>query len=148
MGWVSQTSLPLPPSCSTIGLVDGSVLIRLKTRKNRPAGDTIQRYCCCSASKGVMAHIPAKYCPVHVLWPLIISRARPGDAVFPRNVAQCTFRWLRIALEARSIPNTPKYSLHGFRRGAAQALIENGAGLATLLRAGSWRSSASRRDKD
>ena len=66
---------------------------------------------------------------MHALWPLI-ARAASGSPAFPKSIDACTSRWLRIALEARSVPHAAKYSLHGFRRGAAQAFVEKGEGLA------------------
>ena len=40
------------------------------------------------------------------------------------------------------MPFAEKFTLHSLRRGAAQALVKSGSDLATLLKAGGWRSSA------
>ena len=62
----------------------------------------------------------------------------------PSQIADSSGAWLKVALEARGVPNFDKYTLHSLRRGAAQALVEKGCDLATLLMAGGWRSSAFR----
>ena len=49
-----------------------------------------------------------------------------------------------MAAEAQNLDHFDKYTLHSLRRGGAQALVAKGGDLATLLRAGSWKSSAFR----
>ena len=93
-------------------------------------------------------HIPVFLCPAHVLWPIIAGRARPGERLFKENIGSSAAAWLKVALQARLIPNWDRYGLHSLRRGAAQSLIEQGGGLSVLLRAGSWRSSAFRVNLD
>ena len=127
-----------------IGLVGGELVIRVRSRKNRIGGDTIARSCACNGKKGVIIHVPACLCPVHALWPWVERNTRPGQPLFDENIAARSLVWLKIALEARDVPNFERYTLHSLRRGAAQALIQNGGDLATLLRAGGWRGSAFR----
>ena len=50
--------------------------------------------------------------------------------------------WLRVAAENYCVQHPEKYTLHSLRRGAAQTLVPKGGDLATLLKAGSWKSGA------
>ena len=127
-----------------IGLVDNNLVIRLRSRKNRIGGDVIERACVCQGAGGVNAHVPAVMCPVHTLWPWVTNRARPGERIFNDNISYTASVWLRVAAEAQSIERPDKYTLHSLRRGAAQSLVARGGDLATLLRAGSWKSGAFR----
>ena len=127
-----------------LGLVGNSLVIRLKSRKNRIGGDVVERACVCAGGEDVAAHVPSVICPVHVLWPWVIARASPGARIFADNIAHTSSIWLRVAAEANRLDNFDKYTLHSLRRGAAQALVAKGGGLATLLRAGSWKSGAFR----
>ena len=76
--------------------------------------------------------------------PWVVNRARPGGNLFGGDIAYTASVWLRVAAEANSIRYPEKYTLHSLRRGAAQELIAKGGDLATLLRAGSWKSGAFR----
>ena len=127
-----------------IGLVGNSVFIRLKSRKNRTGGDAIERSCVCINAEGTSAHVPNAICPVHVLWPWAVNRASPGARIFEENIAYSASIWLRVAAETHRLEHFEKYTLHSLRRGAAQTLVAKGGDLATLLRAGSWKSSAFR----
>ena len=49
-----------------------------------------------------------------------------------------------MALEVRGIRLAKYYGVHSLRPGAARELVENGADLATLLKAGGWNSAAFR----
>ena len=49
-----------------------------------------------------------------------------------------------MSLEVRGAPDAHKFGLHSLRRGAAQELVEKGGDLATLLRAGGWKSASFR----
>ena len=62
--------------------------------------------------------------------------------IFKENIQVSALQWLRIVLEALNVPNASKYGLHSLRRGVAQALVQAGGYLATLLQAGGWGSSA------
>ena len=125
-----------------IDLVEDALVIRLRSRKNRLGGDAISRSCSCHATVSTSSHIPPQACPAHVLWPWIKARAGPGDAIFKENIAQSAQTWLKVALEVRRVPYASKFTLHTLRRGAARALVASGCSLATILQAGSWRSSA------
>ena len=48
-----------------------------------------------------------------------------------------------MALAARDVPAAESFGLHSLRRGAARELVDQGD-LATLLRAGGWKSAAFR----
>ena len=45
-------------------------------------------------------------------------------------------------MKARPVAGADNCGLHALRRGAAQALVNAGGNLATLLQAGGWKSSA------
>ena len=49
---------------------------------------------------------------------------------------------LRRRLRELEVPKAGLYKLHDFRRGHAQDLLESGAGLALILKAGEWKSAA------
>ena len=125
-----------------IGKVGDAIVIRLKSRENNFGGDSIIRECSCVTPGGVSAFVPAELCPVHVLWPWVVDHAAPGERLFPEKISHTSKIWLQVALEARNYANATKFTLHSLRRGAAQALVCKGCSLATLLKAGGWRSSA------
>ena len=58
------------------------------------------------------------------------------------NKFRLLFLWLKVALVARGVPHSERFTLHSLRRGAAQALLGAGGDLSTLLAAGGWRSNA------
>ena len=140
----SFANIFVPVDGSVVGIKGEKLMIRLVFRKNMLCGDTIVRPCVCKGATDVSVHIPVFLCPVHVLWPVIAGRARPGERLFKENIGSSAAAWLKVGLQARLIPNWDRYGLHSLRRGAAQSLIEQGGGLSVLLRAGSWRSSAFR----
>ena len=125
-------------------LISDELVLRLRSRKNRIGGDSVSRGCSCNRAVGTVAHAPSGLCPVHVLWPWIVCHAGPGDPLFPPRIADSAGEWLKVALKARDVPNADRFTLHSLRRGAAQALVEKGGDLATLMLAGGWRSSAFR----
>ena len=57
-------------------------------------------------------------------------------------IARSAGIWLKVALEARGVPDFGKFTLRSSRRGAAQTLLLHGGDLPTLLRAGGWKSNA------
>ena len=124
------------------GLVGNSVVIRLRSRKNCTHGDTIIRDCVCGSRSGTSLHVHASMCPVHAVWKWVSTYRSPGSKLFTGNIAHSSISFLRVALEARNVPEATRYGLHSLRRGAAQAIVNNGGDLCTLLRAGGWRSAA------
>ena len=125
-----------------VGLTNGQLLVRLKSRKNSIFGDTVCRTCVCRGAEGVSGHIPAPLCPVHALWPWIVKYRKGGQRVFCENISKSASSFLKTALRAREVAGAENYGLHSLRRGAAQSLVDSGSSLATLLRAGGWKSSA------
>ena len=89
-------------------------------------------------------HVPDSICPVHVLWPWVVSCCLPGGRLFPENFAAQAVQWLKMALAVREVPRADEFGLRSLRRGAARELVNRGGDLATLLRAGGWRSAAFR----
>ena len=136
---------PLPEGVEgLIGRVKDTLTIRLKKRKSHLCGDVVSRSCTCVKGSDVSMYVPSILCPVHVLLPWLQRNVEPGEKVFSANISKEAAQWLRIALEARDVPRAREYGLHSLRRGAANALVVAGGDLATLLRAGGWRSSAFR----
>ena len=132
---------PIQPG-GEVGLVGQKLTIRLRSRKNRMGGDTVVRTCSCASPDDISSHIPKSICPVHVLWPWIVRNTAEGKPIFKANIADTAQIWLKVALEARNVPEHARYTLHSLRRGAARALVASGGSLSTILRAGSWKSSA------
>ena len=138
---LTNTFVPLPCEGS-VGLIDDSVVVRLRSRKTRIGGETITRSCICNGRSGVNVHILSSLCPVHFLWPWIAKHVQPGSRIFHDSIASDAALWLKIALEARGVPDAKRYGLHSLRRGAAEELRKNGAHLSTILQAGGWKNSA------
>ena len=99
---------------------------------------------CVRPTGKVSAHVPSTVCPVHVLWPWVVSNCPVGSRVFPEDFPGRALQWLRVALEARGVEGADSYGLRSTRRGAARKLVDRGGDLATLLKAGGWKSAAFR----
>ena len=112
---------------------DGEARLVLRTRKNARHGDMVRRDCICNKCKAL--------CPVHIVLPWLRSH-EVGYAPFRNFSASSATRKLRKHLATIGIDNPNAYSLHCFRRGAAQDLVQMGADIATLLAAGGWNSRA------
>ena len=119
---------------SAIAAVQGDELIlRLARRKNRPHGSVIRRGCTCAADE--------RLCAVHVVgrwWAAQAGGARPFAGV-SAAWAGCE---LRRRLKLLDVGGADNFCLHDFRRGHAQDLVESGADLQRILRAGKWVSPA------
>ena len=72
------------------------------------------------------------------MWPAIRDRVPAGDPMFsavnPRNFN----RILRAAMRRLDVPDSGRYSSHGFRRGAEQDLNVDGSTCAVVATAGTW----------
>ena len=80
-----------------IGLIRGSLIIRLNRRKAHPSGDIIVRKCTCRASarQAEALHLPPEWCPVHIIWPRVRAVAPPGGSLFHDMTpysTRCTLR--------------------------------------------------------
>ena len=105
-------------------------------------GDTVVRTCSCDTLDDISPHIPRSICPVHVIWPWVVRNTNEGSPIFKADIANSAQIWLRVALEARNVPEHARFTLHSLRRGAARALVAAGGSLSAILKAGSWKSSA------
>ena len=112
------------------------LIFRLASRKHLPAGCILVRPCFCGLRNGA-AHA---LCPVHVFWPAIQERVRPGQLLFPSYTRRNFNCVLRAVLKKLSIPFAERFSSHGFRRGAAQELQPTGSQWTTVASLGCWRS--------
>ena len=96
-------------------------------------GATISRACSCRHS--------SLTCPVHVLgswieqWP---AGTQPFAHIKPSNANKT----LRRRLSQSRVAHAFGYCMHDFRRGHAKDTVTNGDSLATILKAGGWRSAA------
>ena len=80
-------------------------------------------------------------CPVHIVGPWLDSLsacAKPLEHITPTRAR----KELRRRLAKLGVPDALSYCLHDFRRGHARDMIDAGATLAQLLRAGEWSSPA------
>jgi hypothetical protein len=102
-------------------------------RKNACWGDLVRRVCICDRCRAL--------CPVHVVLPWL-AEMEIGEAPFNSLSAAAATRRLRKHLSAIGVTNAADYTLHSFRRGAAQDLVQMGADIETLLAAGGWNSRA------
>ena len=123
----------------------------LHKRKNKPAGSTLVRRCCCAKAP--------RMCVVHLLRPLIESTPT-GQRIFPGITAGGAVMALRQMLEAVGTERATFYRPHDLRRGHAEDLrLEGrptyacclrcvpcltwlGAPLWKIPAAGEWRSPA------
>ena len=141
---VADLHSPLPDGVDgVIGMAGGALVIRLKARKAHIFGDVVTRGCRCRQLSGPDSHLSGG-CPTHRLWGWVVSRARPGERLFRDGIADSAVLWLRLALAHKGVARASEFGLHSLRRGAAQELADTGSDLATILKAGSWRSSAFR----
>lgn len=129
-----DASLPLDMQ-SVIYLKDSNtVCLKLRSRKNRLRGSTLERVCCCAAFP--------EMCPVHVLWHGFFEHLEVGAQPWAVISASQARQHLRQTLQKLSVPNAMLYGTHDFRRGHAKDLQLSGASLAIILAAGEWRSRA------
>ena len=112
---------------------DKELRVHLCKRKNARWGDTIRRSCSCSLSEAL--------CPVHTIVPWLREHSRGARPFGKLSAVQATKK-LRHYLTICGVDEPSKYTLHCFRRGAAQDYVEFGCTLQELLIAGGWSSRA------
>lgn len=116
--------------------VDGEELvITLSRRKPSRRPSVLRRSCCCSRAG-------RRLCGLHQLLPMI-DRARMAgtNRLFTKSPADFV-ACLRRDAAAVGIPEAGLLGSHALRRGMARDIVDAGGSLATLLRAGEWRSGA------
>ena len=133
VGVESDIGQPMGDNRAVLIVKDDRLLLCLARRKNRSTMTTLERKCVC--------HLTKSTCTLHLLAPVLTSLTR-GDPVFGRMSGDMALASLRRRLSDLSVPQAQRYRLHDFRRGHAQELATRGRGLATILRAGDWRSAA------
>lgn len=110
--------------------------VRLRSRKNKPAGSQLMRPCTCQMQDELVP------CPVHLAMPRLKLLA-PGDRLFPENfTAAVMVAKLRRYMTLLMIDGSAMRSLKAFRSGRADCLARRGTPLPELLSAGEWRSRA------
>ena len=125
----------LPQGQHSACFVRGQELtLRLARRKNKPHGTVLARRCVCHDDRKSL-------CPLHVIAPWLLSLG-PHCQPFVRISPAKARSELRRRLAALGVESPELHCLHDFRRGQAQDLIDSGASLAQILRAGEWSSPA------
>ncbi len=89
------------------------VVLRLRSRKNKPAGSCLTRSCWCGTS--------AATCPVHVLGRWVQGKS-PGEPLFPGISAGGAASRLKTMLQAIGVARSHLYRTHDLRRGHAKDL--------------------------
>ena len=112
----------------------------MKSRKNINGGCVLRMPCFCAGDRPAAAAC----CPVHVLWQAVRGRVPPSSLLFSAVNARNFNRTLRDVLRKLIKPGANRYSSHGFRRGTAQALKENGSPWEAVATDGVWNSPAFR----
>ena len=98
------------------------LVAKLAWRKHMPGGFIAKRPCFCSLD----TRRARALCPVHWFWHWARKNHKSGQNISRVRNARNVNRRLRQAFTALRIPAANRYSSHGFRRGAAQELKENG----------------------
>ncbi len=117
--------------------------VSLRSRKNEPTGAVLVRPCTCTP----WANDPFM-CPVHTLKRYMRDTGRlPTGRLFPGNPESLYVSFVRRIRflggpQCLNIPHAAEWTSHGFRRGMAQDILDNGGSLAEILRAGGWKSAA------
>ena len=109
--------------------------LRLQRRKNSGLPVTIWRKCWCHTEGGTCT------CPVHVLGAFFVS-AGVGKQAFAAFSPADAVAAVRNAVRAVGAERPEEFDAKALRRGHALDLVERGAGLSEILRAGGWRSAA------
>ena len=120
-------------ACRNVG---GSpvLFVKLAWRKHMPGGCIMKRPCFCPLeTKRARA-----LCPVHWFWPWVRNTCQSGDLLFKETNSRNVNRRLRRTFSTLKIPAANRYSSHGFRRGAAQELKENGSQWPIVAELGKW----------
>ena len=118
---------------SQITLEDDAVTITLYRRKNAAAPSVLKRHCVCLSEGRTL-------CGVCALrdWMARAVGAQHGR-VFKRSAARFLHRLRADALQI-GLHEAHRLGSHSLRRGMARDIVLAGGSLATLLRAGQWRS--------
>ena len=109
--------------------------IKLAHRKNHPRGDEITRTCICNDQPSIL-------CGTCSLLAQVEQHAASGRSSSERLFdISASLALVRIKTAATSV-GIEKLSWHSFRRGSAHHMLDKGATIAQILRAGGWRSAA------
>ena len=118
---------------SVLTLQDANtVVLTLKSRKNRPAGSILKRCCTC---EGAEAHC---MCPVHSLWHNFFAMLAPGEQPSAHIGPSSAITALRKTLLQLAVPDSDRYGTHDFRRGHAKDMQKSHQPLAVICGKGDW----------
>ena len=116
---------------------ENTIWFHLRSRKNWPNGATIARKCICNSKRHVL-------CALHALIHFVQRTQRPASE--KGRLFQVTYpkflRELKHDLAALGVPKAMFFTTKCFRRGSAMEILKRGGNLATVLKAGQWRSHA------
>ena len=135
----------LPPGRHSAVFIDRhhNLVVKLKSRKNRPQGSILHRKCTCMDEAGPRCCAPCRFS--RRLNPA--SMQGRGDRLFSIRPQQLLLK-LRRHLTLLGVPDANSYGLHAFRRGCAMDMAAAGAPLWQILAAGEWKSAAFRKYLD
>ena len=118
---------------STVELEETRVTVTLMKRKGKSTPTIMSRDCCCTTSGKSL-------CAVH--W-LRRQKERVGGVGRVFRLTRHQFlKDVKAFGQAAGVPGWQALGTHAFRRGMAQAILDEGGNLAVLLKAGGWTSSA------
>ena len=128
----------MPPGRhSAVYLDNGRLVIRLRSRKNRPEGSLLVRDCVCNEDSD------PRLCPVHCFdWTGRTSNHAPGEKIFTSLTPSSSTHKLRRYATLVGIGAARQLGLKTFRASRATCLALQGKLVHHILAAGEWRSAA------
>ena len=124
---------------SAVWVDRAEIVVRLRSRKNKPHGATIRRGCSC-----LLGQFGSALCALHTIGPRLAGLSR-GAKLFPHWCVKGGSP-LRFSLHRRlaqlDVQQPQTYGLQSFRRGHAHQIMLDGGTLADVLKAGQWASPA------
>ena len=134
-GTADEALHPLPENRHSSVWIEGNrVYVRLRCRKNRPAGSLLVRECNCLQGKAK----DQRLCPVHCMdW----SNQEAGQKVFQISATAAKQKLQRYAMML-GLKGAGMATLKTFRASRATNLALQGRPIHAILEAGEWRSAA------
>ena len=125
----------LPEGRHSALIVDdqGNLQLRLRRRKNLPAGSLLQRPCICAGTRHPL-------CPGHALMD-VWQNFQVGERLFNFTAAHALNRFRKV-LQLLDVPGAALFTFKCFRAGKAVELASQGQPLHVIMHQGQWRSAA------
>ena len=116
--------------------IEGDVIrVMLTRRKCSSVPVLLERQCCCRRSGKSL-------CAFHKMRPVVDRVSKAGQNRLFDVSPQGFLRKLRELAAQCGIPEAGSLGTHALRRGMARDIVDAGGSLATLMRAGDWKSAA------